>query len=78
MTKTLKEKRLIYNNVFENEGGRQVLSDLRRFCFATKTPYSSDPIEMARNVGRQEVFHQIMTVMKVDFEEYFEFDDETI
>ena len=82
MPKTLKDKRMTYIRVFENEAGKEVLSDLRAFCFATKTTAVKgddkriDPYEMMRYEGRREVFLQIMNLLKVDFEEYYNYEED--
>lgn len=76
MTKTLKDKRALYLRVFKSEEAKEVLADLRSFCFATKTTFSNDPYEMARNEGRREVFLQIMSVLKVPFEEYYDYEED--
>ena len=73
-TRSIKDKRTAYINTFKNEAGKEVLADLRGFCFGTKTSFDSDPLIMARNEGRREVFLQIMNIMKVDFEEYYNHD----
>lgn len=64
-----KERQRVYNLVFDNPMGKEILAELRRFCFATKTTFSTDALELARNEGRREVFLQIINAMKIDFEE---------
>lgn len=64
-----KERQRVYNLVFDNEMGKQVLAELRRFCCATRTTFSNCPYETARNEGRREVFLQIINAMKIDFED---------
>ena len=76
MLKGLKGKKILYNQVLGNPAGAEVLSDLRVFCYATKSPFSDNELEMARRIGRQEVFMQIMNTMKIDFGEYYDYDPE--
>ena len=71
----LRRKQTTYKLVFGNEMGKQVLSDLREFCFATKTTFDSDQYEMARREGRREVFMQIMNTMNIDYASYYTYDD---
>lgn len=71
----LRSKQTTYKLVFGNEMGKKVLSDLRDFCFATKSTFDSDPQEMARREGRREVFMQIMNIIKVDYASYYDYDD---
>lgn len=82
MTTTLKQKRITYGKVFENELGKIVLADLRVFCHATKTTAAKDAnqrldmYEVARLEGRREVFLQIMNTIKVDFDDYYNYEDD--
>ena len=76
MMRSLKDKRSVYLQVFGSEAAREVLSDLRATCFATKTTFvKGDPDQTLINEGRRQVFMDIMTMMKVDFEDYYEYDD---
>lgn len=76
--KSISDKRLEYKQVFENEAGKKVLADLRVFCHATKTTYSDNPYELYRYEGRREVFLQIMNILKVDFEDYYEYEPDDL
>lgn len=72
---SLKDKQVIYRQVFGSEAGKEVLRDLNVFCNGTKA-HKGDNIE--RQEGRREVFLQIMRMVKIDiievFEEYIEDD----
>jgi hypothetical protein len=47
-----------------------VLADLRGFCVtATGTPFHRDPVEMARRVGRREVFDRFQRMLGLSEEE---------
>jgi hypothetical protein len=47
-----------------------VLADLRGFCIpANGTPFHRDPVEMARRIGRQEVFDRIQRMLGLSEEE---------
>ena len=69
---TPKEKQSLYKQVFGNPAGSQVISDLNVFCNGTRTHNTNDPMELMRLEGRREVLLQIMTMLKVDFETFFE------
>lgn len=70
----MKRKRQLYNNVFGTEQGKEVLADLRKFCYATATTFSNDTNEMIRREGRREVFMQIVNLMKVDYEAWYDYE----
>lgn len=72
--RTIKDTRVLYNQVFQNEGGKEVLADLRKFCFATATTFDDNPYEMARREGRREVFMQITNLMKVKYEDFYDYE----
>lgn len=65
----------IYKNVFNSDGGKLVLEDLRRRCYAhTSTSLDSDGVnvladEMQRNEGKRMVLLMIETFLDVDLEE---------
>lgn len=72
-----KEIQKAYRLTFGNEAANDVLADLRIFCSATKTtaPISPiDPIQMAINEGRRQVFLRILTYMKVDIEDVYDYE----
>lgn len=50
--------------------GEAALADLRDFCFAhantRRALFSTDPLTMARRVGRREVFDRIATYLNLD------------
>jgi len=73
----LREKQGQYKQVFGNPVGREVLKDLNRFCYGTKTTAGrAESIE--RLEGRREVWLQIMSLMKIEFDEVYDeyIDDE--
>lgn len=78
----LNNKKRTYVKVFGNELGKEVLSDLRAFCHATKTTEIKDkdqridPYQMAILEGRRQVFMQIVNIMMVDYEDYYDFEAE--
>lgn len=72
----LKGKEIAYRHALGNKMGDVVLSDLRTFCNATKTSFSTDALEMARNEGRREVFNRIMTFMKIDAADLYNYNEE--
>ena len=75
------KKKIVYNKVFGNELGKEVLADLRVFCHGTKSiehrdsDMRIDPNSMLILEGRRQVFMQIMNIMNVDYEDFYELDD---
>lgn len=63
-----------YKAVLGNDRATDVLADLRVFCHATKTTYRDNPVEMARMEGRREVFLRIMSMLKVEFGDVYDYD----
>lgn len=70
----LKDLELAYRQTFNGEIQKEVLADLRVFCSATKTTHSADINEMLINEGRRQVFLRIMTFLKVDIEEVYDYE----
>lgn len=73
----LKDLQLAYRQALGNEKGRDVLEDLRAFCFATMTTGSGDYEDeisnerMREREGRRQVFMRIMTMLKIDVEDIY-------
>lgn len=74
--KYVKGKEQAYRICLNNEAAKTVLADLRLFCNGTRTNFSSDALQMARMEGRREVFMRIMTFLKVDYEDIYNFTEE--
>lgn len=68
---SLREKQGQYKQVFGNPVGKEVLKDLNRFCYGTKTT-AGRPEGIERLEGRREVFLQIMSLLKISFEEVYD------
>jgi hypothetical protein len=68
---SLKEIQTLYRQVFGNEAGKEVLKDLNAFCCGTMTTAGREE-SIERLEGRREVFLQIMSMLKVDFEEVYD------
>lgn len=52
------------------QSAEHVLADLREFCLpGYRSPFHRDPVEMARRVGRQEVFNRIQRMLELSEEE---------
>lgn len=49
-----------------------VLSDLRKFCFATGSAFSADPYVHAKNEGRREVMERIRSYVNVTDKELYQ------
>lgn len=77
MTRLLFRRRSSYRALFMTGGGkysqngRQVLADLRRFCRARDTPFTSSQAETLRNVGRLEVLNRILSHCEASEEDIF-------
>ena len=80
--KIQKQKELAYRAIFKkennelNEMAKIVMADLRLYCNATKSSLNSDAIMMAADEGKRMVFNRIMSFLKVDYEEYFNLNEE--
>jgi hypothetical protein len=62
-----------YRQTFKGEVPKEVLADLRIYCHATKTTAGrTESIE--RLEGRREVFLRIMTYLKVDIEDVYDYE----
>lgn len=46
--------------------GEAVLADLRDFCFAQQSSFSTDAVVMARREGRREVWLRLMKFLNLD------------
>lgn len=74
----MNDKQIVYNKVFDNEYGKEVLADLRAVSYATKRnePVDAngryDPYLAAINEGKRQMFLEIMTIMKIDFDYLYE------
>lgn len=55
-----------YRTVFETPQGQRVLEDLVGFCCPHATSFRTDPLEMARNEGRREVWLHIHSILNLD------------
>lgn len=58
-----------------HEAAKDVIVDLANYCYKGSTPFSSDPIEMARRVGRGEVFDKIIRLLEVDHKDLYGLND---
>lgn len=75
MLKILKGKERAYRLSLGNESGKEVIADLRSYCNGTRSNFNSDPLEMARMEGRREVFMRIVNFMKIDYEQYYDYEE---
>jgi len=50
------KKHSIYDGVFNTVAGKDVLKDLSKRCFSDKSTFSSDPLRMAYNAGKRDVY----------------------
>lgn len=79
-----KNKERAYRVTFQGEVAKEVLADLRTFCYATKPVFPdvdkldgmSRALEMARREGKREVFERIMTLLKVDYDAIYDMNEE--
>lgn len=54
---------------YEPESGKRLLGELAAFCKGYTSAFDQDPIIMARNVGRQEVWVHIMSLLRLNEEQ---------
>lgn len=73
MTDPLKDLERAYRQTFNGEIPKEVIADLRIFCHATKTTAGRNE-SIERLEGRREVFLRIMTFLKVDIEDVFDYE----
>lgn len=71
----LKDLEVAYRHTFGNEMAKSVLSDLRIYCHATKTTYAGDRDAMLINEGRRQVFYHIMNLLKYDFSDIYNLEE---
>ena len=64
----LKERKQLYQNVFESPDGKKVLEDLSRTTFMNKTTFNDNELRMAFNEGQRSVILHIHSMMKIDIE----------
>lgn len=69
----LKDIQLAYRQTFNGNVPKEVLADLRIFCHATKTTAGCNE-SIERLEGRREVFLRIMTFLKVDIEDVYDYE----
>lgn len=55
------KKHSIYDGVFNTVAGKEVLKDLSKRCFSDKSTFSTDPLRMAFNAGKREIYLHILT-----------------
>lgn len=76
-----KKKEIAFRSLFFteddrlNEAAKTALFDLRVFCHGTKSAFNNDPLEMARIVGRQEVYQHIMNYLNYDYSEQIKLEE---
>lgn len=64
----IKERKQLYQNVFESPDGKRVLEDLSRHAFIRKTTFSENPQRTAFNEGQRSMVLHIQSMMAVDLE----------
>lgn len=65
----LKEKQNRYKRVFGSEDGKQVMEDLKAYCFVRNTTYNDHPHRMALNEGLRMAFLHIDNFINLDLEQ---------
>jgi hypothetical protein len=74
-------KRWAFRTIFLGEdeklhaAGQAALAHLRIFCNATKSKFSSDPLQLARMAGREEVLIEIMTFINYDYSQLYDLEE---
>lgn len=64
----IKERKQIYQNVFESPDGKNVLEDLARHAFGSKTTFNENSNRMAYNEGQRSIILHIQNMMRIDIE----------
>lgn len=78
--RSLVDTRNMYKRVFGSEDGKEVLAELRKFCFATSSlavqdeNKSVDVNAMLIHEGRRQVFMQIINTLKVVYEDIYDYE----
>ena len=55
--------------------GQEALTDLRTFCYASKSPIGSTVEETYRRLGRQEVFQRIANYLNLTIEDIYQLEE---
>lgn len=74
-----KAKQQLYLRVFGNPAGKEVIQDLSKLCFGASTTASLnpntgniDPYAMAILEGRRQVLIEILKMLNLDFDAFYE------
>jgi hypothetical protein len=57
-----------YCEVFAGNSGKFVLEDLSKYCFARKTTFSKEALEMAFREGQRSILLHIQNIQEIDIE----------
>lgn len=68
MIQEIKERKQLYQNVFESPDGKKVLEEISRYAFVHKTTYNDNPHRMAFNEGQRSILLHIQSMMKIDID----------
>lgn len=68
----LNRRKLWYRQTFLTESGKDMLSDLAKFCRANDTTFHPDPHIRCQLDGRREVWLRIQNHLKLTDDELFE------
>lgn len=64
-----------YRITLGSPAGVEALTDLRTFCYASKSPIGSTVEETYRRLGRQEVFQRITNALNLTIEEIYQLEE---
>lgn len=78
MRKFWKRKQWAYRKTFnlDDEAVKIVIADLRVFCHATKKANSNDPQDVLEAEFKRQVFMRIMDFIKVDYSNFYNYEEE--
>jgi len=68
MIQQIKERKQLYQDVFESPNGKKVLEDLSRHAFINKTTLNENSNRMAFSEGMRSLVLHIQNMMKIDIE----------
>lgn len=74
--KPLKEKQVLFRNLFSSVEGHRVLMDLAAFCHFDSTTFDPDSAKHSRNEGKRQVILYILQTMKMSIPELEALDNE--
>lgn len=66
MFRKMIRKNELYRTFLTTADGKEFLSFLAKDCFFSRSTFSSDPLQMAKNEGKREAFLEILRLSEQD------------